>query len=138
MDNFAKIISKTIDIRQLICYIMDFWQYLSRRSGIFPSEMVILMAIAVARDPDEKLLTRPLDVIGEYISYLCSSLIRRGYLKGKSPRGYLLTAKGMRTLFEFLSNNKNKAEDTIKMLHQLGIEIEWEIGKLERETIGVE
>ncbi len=103
---------------------------------MFPSEMVILMAIASARDPDEKLLTRPLDVIGEYIGYLCSSLINRGYLKKKRPRGYLLTAKGMGTLFDFLSKNKNKAEDTIKMLHQLGIDIEREIGKLESETIG--
>ena len=104
---------------------------------MFPSEMVILMAIAAAKDPNEKLLTRPLDVVGEYISYLCNSLIRRGYLIEKRPRGYLLTAKGMRTLFEFLSKNRNKAEDTIKMLHQLGIDIEREIGKLERETIEV-
>ena len=104
---------------------------------MFPSEMAILMAIAVARDPDEKLLTRPLDVIGEYISYLCASLIRRGYLRGKRPRGYLLTAKGMGILFEFLSRNEERAEDTIKMLHQLGIDIEGEIGKLEKETIGV-
>jgi len=104
---------------------------------MFPSEMVILMATATARNPEERLLNRPLDVISEYISYLCSSLIKRGYLKEKSPRGYLLTAKGMKSLFNFLSKNKDRVEDTIKMLHQLGIDIELEIGKLERETIGV-
>lgn len=54
---------------------------------MFPSEMVILMAIAAARDPEENLLNRLLDVIEEYIGYLCSSLIGRGYLKEKKPRG---------------------------------------------------
>ncbi len=34
---------------------------------MFPSEMVILMAIASAGKPGERLLARPLDVIGEYI-----------------------------------------------------------------------
>ena len=104
---------------------------------MFPSEMMILMAIATAKDPDEKLLTRPLDVIGEYISYLCSSLIKRGYLKAKRPKGYQLTAKGLESLFEFLHKNKDKAEDTAKMLHQLGIDVSQEIDKLDRKAIGV-
>ena len=104
---------------------------------MFSSEMVILMAIAVAREPDKKLLTRPLDVTGEYIGYLCSSLVRRGYLREKRPKGYQLTAKGIETLFEFLHKNKNGVQDTIKMLQQLGIEIERDIDKLEKETIGV-
>lgn len=41
----------------------------------------------------------------------------------------------MRTLFDFLSKNKNKAEGMIKMLHQLGIDIEQEIDKLEGEVV---
>jgi len=104
---------------------------------MFSSEMVILMAIAVAREPDKKLLTRPLDVTGEYIGYLCSSLVRRGYLKEKSPKGYQLTANGTETLFEFLHENNNRVQGVIKMLQQLGIEIERDIDKLEKETIGV-
>ena len=104
---------------------------------MFSSEMVILMAIAVAREPDKKLLTRPLDVTGEYIGYLCASLVRRGYLKEKRSKGYRLTVKGTETLFEFLHENKNRAQDIIKMLQQLGVEIERDIDKLERETIGV-
>jgi len=98
--------------------------------------MVILMAIAVG-EPDKKLLTRPLDVTGEYIGYLCASLVRRGYLKEKRPKGYQLTAKGTETLFEFLHKNKNGVQDVIKMLQQLGIEIERDIDKLEKETMGV-
>jgi predicted transcriptional regulator len=104
---------------------------------MFPSEMVILMAIAVAREPDKKLLSRPMDVTGEYIGYLCSSLVKRGFLKENRPKGYQLTAKGMKTVFEFLSRNKDKAEDAKKMLRQLGIEIGREIGKLEKEAIRV-
>ena len=104
---------------------------------MFPSEMVILMAIAAASNPDEKLLNRPLDVIGEYIGYLCSSLVNRGFLKKNRPRGYTLTAKGMETLFEFMHKNKDKAGETKEMLQQLGIDISQEITKLEREEIGV-
>ena len=90
---------------------------------MFPSEMVILMAIAVARDSSKKLLTRPMDVTGEYIGYLNDSLVRRGYLKENSSRGYRLTSKGRETLFEFLRENKTRVKDAIKTLQQLGNEI---------------
>jgi hypothetical protein len=55
---------------------------------MFPSEMVILMAIASARDTGKELLVRPMDVVGEYIGYLYDSLTRRGYIKGNSSTGY--------------------------------------------------
>ena len=103
---------------------------------MFPSEMVILMAIAAAKDLNEKLLTRPLDVISEYINYLCSSLIKRGYLRDNRPKGYNLTVKGADTLLDFLRKNKTKAKDTEKMLQQLGIDINQDIGKLEMGAIG--
>ena len=102
---------------------------------MFPSEMVILMAIAAASKPDEKLLSRPLDVVGEYIGYLCSSLVNRGFLKENKPRGYRLTAKGMEALFEFMHKNEGKAGETEKMLQQLGIDVSQEITRLEREAI---
>ena len=106
----------------------------SRR--MFPSEMVILMAIEVARDASKKLLN-PMDVTGEYIGYLYDSLVRRGYLKGNSSRGYQLTSKGRETLFEFLHENKTRVKDTIKTLQQLGIEISQDIDKPEKEAIEV-
>ena len=49
---------------------------------LFPGEMVILIAIAGAGDFGKKILTRPMDVTGEYIGYLYDSLVRRGYLEG--------------------------------------------------------
>ncbi len=104
---------------------------------MFPSEMVILMAIAVARDSGRGLLTRPMDVTGEYIGYLYASLVRRGYLKADGSRGYQLTSKGRETLFEFLHENKNRFKDTVKTLQQLGIEISQEVDKLEKEAIRV-
>ena len=104
---------------------------------MFPSEMVILMAIAVTRDSGKNLLTRPTDVTGEYIGYLCSSLVRRGYLKKNSSMGYQLTLKGRETLFEFLRDNKTRVKDTVKMLQQLGVEISQEIDKLRKEAVEI-
>ncbi|MFC2001524.1 hypothetical protein ACFLUZ_03345 [Chloroflexota bacterium] len=106
---------------------------------MFPSEMVILMAIAVNKDTGKKLLNRPMDVTGEYIGYLYDSLINRGYLKGNGLLGYQLTSMGRETLLNFLRKNETRAKDTIKRLRQLGIEIEPKqeqmIDKLEKEAI---
>lgn len=97
---------------------------------MFPSEMVILMAIASARDTGKELLVRPMDVVGEYIGYLYDSLTRRGYIKGNSSTGYQLTLKGRETLVKFLYQNRTRVKDTIKTLQQLGIEISQDIDKL--------
>jgi len=116
-------------------------QFEKRRGRMFPSEMVILMAITVARDSGNKLLTRPTDVVGEYIGYLYDSLVRRGYLKRSSLGRYQLTLKGRETLFEFLHQNKTRVRDTVNRLKQLGIEIsqeqEQKIDKLGKEAIEV-
>ena len=108
---------------------------------MFPSEMVILMAIAVTRDSGRELLTRPTDVIGEYIGYLYDSLVRRGYIKGNSSKGYQLTSKGSDALSEFLCENKTRVKETIIRLQQIGIKISQEqkqkLDKLEKEAIRV-
>ena len=106
---------------------------------MFPSEMIILMAVAVNKDTGKKLLNRPMDVTGEYIGYLYDSLINRGYLKGNRLLGYQLTSMGREALSNFLHKNETRAKDTIKRLRQLGIEIEpkqeQKINKLEKEAI---
>jgi len=104
---------------------------------MFPSEMVILMAITVAGEANKKRLNRPMDVTGEYIGYLYDSLIKRGYLKENSSRGYQLTSKGRQAIFEFLHKNKAKVRAAIKTLQQLGIEISQEIDKPEKATTKV-
>ncbi|GAG10590.1 unnamed protein product, partial [marine sediment metagenome] len=104
---------------------------------MFPSEMVILMAIEVSRDSGKKLLAHPVGVTGEYISNLYDSLVSRGHLKKNSLRGYQLTSKGREALFEFLLENKTRVKDTIKMLQQLGIESSQEIDELVKEAIEV-
>ncbi len=106
---------------------------------MFPSEMVILMAIAKAEDSGEKLLCRPMDVVGEYIGYLYNSLVTRGYIQRRNSRGgYQLTIRGKRALFDCLHENKTRVKDTIKTLQQLGIKVSpEEIDKLEREAIKV-
>lgn len=54
---------------------------------MFPSEMVTPMAIAVARGHRTKPLERPADIIGEYVDYLCNSLLRRDYLNESDLKG---------------------------------------------------
>ena len=104
---------------------------------MFPSEIAILMAIASTRDSGKKLLTRPMDVVGEYIGYLYDSLVRRGYLKRNSSRECQLTSQGREVLFEFLYENKARVKDAIKTLQQLGVEINWETDNLEKEAVKV-
>ena len=104
---------------------------------MFPSEMAILMAIAVTRDAGKKLLNRPMDVVGIYVGYLYDSLVRRGYLKRGGSKGYQLTPKGKEALSEFLYENKTRVKDAIKALQQLGIEINLEEDSLEKEVIRV-
>ena len=104
---------------------------------MFPSEMVILMAVAVNKDEGKNLLTRPMDVTGEYITCLYSSLVRRDYIKKGMFGGYQLTSKGMEALREFLQENETRAKDTIKRLQQLGIERTRKMDKLVKETVRV-
>ena len=108
---------------------------------MFPAEMVILMAIAATRDGGKELITRPTDVIGEYIGYLYDSLARRGYIKGSSSRGYQLTSKGRESFSEFLCENKSRVEKTLVRLQQLGIEIgpeqKQKIDELEKKALEV-
>ena len=104
---------------------------------MFPSEMVILMAIATNGDAGKKPLNGQMDVIGEYIGYLYDSLVHRGYLRSNRLRGYQLTPFGRKALLEFLDKNQTRAEDTIEKLHQLGIENTQNIEKLRKEAIKV-
>ena len=104
---------------------------------MFPSEMAILMAIAVTRDSGKKLLTRPMDVVGGYIAYLYDSLLSCGYITKDNSREFQITSEGREALSEFLYENKTRVKDTIKALQQLGIEINLEEDSLEKEAIKV-
>lgn len=101
-----------------------------------PGEMVILMAIEVARSSSKKLLD-PASATGEYVTHLYDSLVERGYLKKNSFRGYRLTPEGRESLFEFLLENKTRAREMIKALRQMGVEAEEEIDRLNREVLEV-
>ena len=108
---------------------------------MLPSEMIILMAIAINKDTGQKLLNRPMDVTGEYIGYLFNSLVNRGYLRGHRLTGYQLTPMGKEAIFEFLKKNKTKAKDVVKRLQLLGIEVspeqEQKLGNLKKEAIRI-
>ena len=104
---------------------------------MFPGEMVILMAIALAGDSVKSLLDRPMDVSGEYICYLYDSLVRRGYLTGNGSNSYQLTYKGKKTLGNFLYENEDRVTDLVKTLQKLGIEIGQEIANIEQKAVTV-
>ena len=108
---------------------------------MLPSEMVILMAISVNKSTGKKLLTNPLDITGEYIGYLYSSLVNRGYLKGHRSTGFQLTTLGREAIENFVRKNRFRASDVIKRLRLLGIEIspeqETKICKLESKAVGI-
>ena len=78
---------------------------------MFPSEMVILMAIAASGSSGKELITRPIDVASQYVDSLYNSLVWCGYLKRDSSEGCQLTSKGRETPFEFSSQNKNRKKD---------------------------
>ena len=65
---------------------------------MFPSEVAVLMAIVLTRDSGKKLLSRPVDVVGEYIGYLCDSLVEYGYLKRDGSKEYQVTPQGNKVL----------------------------------------
>ena len=90
---------------------------------MLPSEIVILMAIAVNKNNGKKLLTRRMGITSEYIGYLYKSLINRGYLRGHRSTGYQLTLTGREAILGFLKKNKTRAKDVVKRLQLLGIEV---------------
>ena len=102
---------------------------------MFPSEMIILMAIEASRDSGKKLLARPVGVTQEYIDSLYHSLVSRGFLKKKGLGGYELTSEGRETLFEFLLENKTIiVKEAIKALQQIGIGSSQDMDELIKEV----
>ena len=104
---------------------------------MFPSEVAVLMAIVSTSDTGKKLLSRPVDAVGEYIGYLCDSLVEYGYLKRDGSEEYQVTPQGKKVLLEFLYQNRTKVEDAVRTLQQLGIKINQKADKLEKETVKV-
>ncbi len=108
---------------------------------MLPSEMIILMAVAVNKNTGKQLLKHPMDITGEYIGYLYNSLINRGYLRGHRSTGFKLTPIGREAILKFLKKNKTMAKDVVKRLQLLGIEFspkqEQKIDKLKEEAIKV-
>ena len=104
---------------------------------MFPSEMVILMAIAAFGSSGNELITCPIDVASQYVNSLYNSLVWRGYLKRDNSEGYQLTSKGRETILEFLRQNKNREKDLVITLQTLGIEVSSEIKKTGKSKIGV-
>jgi len=97
---------------------------------MFPSEMVVLMAMASTGQSLSKLLGRPENVPSDYVDYLYKSLIRRGYLNENNSESYKLTVKGRLAIYNFLRQNETKVQNLAEALQNLGIETDDWIGKI--------
>lgn len=106
---------------------------------MLPSELVILMAISINKRTGQKLLTNPLDVTSEYMSYLFNSLVNRGYLKGHRTTGFRLTTIGRDAVQTFIRKKGSKQMDIVERLRTVGINIspeqERKIFEVEKEGI---
>ena len=93
---------------------------------MFPSEMVVLMAMAATRRSVTGSTGCPKDVSYEHVAYLYNSLVRRGYLRETNPGGYQLTVKGRLAVLELLHHNEARVKELEKALQNLGIDTgEW-------------
>jgi len=101
---------------------------------MFPSEMVVLMAMAATRQSITGSLGWPGDVSYEHVNYLYNSLVQRGYLRENNPRGYQLTTKGRLAVMELLHHNETRVKELEKALQNLGINNGERLGK----TRGIE
>ena len=107
---------------------------------MFPSEMVILMAMSASCSSLNS-LTHWTDTEGEYIGYLRDSLVKRDYLRKGRFNKYQLSPMGKDALSAFLRKNKIVEEDIVNRLRRLGIDIEGKqeqtIDKLKKEMVEV-
>jgi hypothetical protein len=103
---------------------------------MFPSEVVILLAMAEAGGLGRETLKSPAgDMPDEYAGHLYRSLVRRGYLKRSSSSGYQLTSRGGEALIKFLCQNETKVRQTISALERLRIMIGQKKGKVREEVL---
>jgi len=72
-----------------------------------------------------------MDIISEYISYLCDSLVIRGYIKGNRTKGYRLTSMG-RGILRVRGKNETRVKET-KKAKATSIEYGLELGTLQKE-----
>ena len=89
---------------------------------MFPSEMVVLMAIATTTRAYSKSDVQPADTVSNYTSHLYKSLIERGYLREAGGHRYRLTAKGRVVVRDFLHDNRTRVRDIMRTLKELGID----------------
>jgi hypothetical protein len=89
---------------------------------MLPSEMEIMLAIALNKSVGKRLANSSMDVITEYFVNLFNSLVSRGCLKGNRVKGYQLTPIGRTTLMKLLQKNEARTQNTLRMLRILGID----------------
>ncbi len=100
---------------------------------MLPSEMEIILAIALNKSVGKKLANSSMDVISEYFINVFNSLVSRGYLKGNRVKGYQLTPMGKTTLIRLLQENEARTQNALRRLKIFGIDYRTRMDKLRKE-----
>jgi len=94
------------------------------------NEMAILMSIVLNKELGKELTNNRLDSTGKRVSYLCDSLVRRGYLRGNRIKRYPNVSNVRATLLEFLQENNARPKEAIEKLKKLVEDYNNELDKL--------
>ena len=100
---------------------------------MLPSEMEIILAIALNKSVGKKLANSSMDVISEYFINVFNSLVSRGYLKGNRVKGYQLTPMGKTTLIRLLQENGARTQDALIRTKILGVDYHTCLDTLRKE-----
>lgn len=100
---------------------------------MLPSEIEIILAVALNKNIGKKLVNSSMDVISEYFINIFNSLVSRGYLKGNRVRGYRLTSMSKTTLIRLLQGNEVRAQYALGRLKILGIDYHNHMDKLRKD-----
>jgi len=106
---------------------------LKREKMMLPSEMEIMLAIALNKSVGKQLANSSMDVISEYFINVFNSLVSRGYLKGNRVRGYRLTPMGKTTLIRLLQENEARTRNALRRSKILGVDYHTRMDKLRKE-----
>ena len=103
---------------------------------MLPSEMEIMLAIALNKSVGKQLANSSMDVISEFFINVFNSLVSRGYLKGNRVKGYQLTPVGKTTLIGLLQENKARTQEALRRTKILGVDYHTRMDQLRKEQSG--
>jgi len=94
------------------------------------NEMAILMSIALNKELGKELTNNRMNSTGKRVSYLCDSLVSRGYISGNRIKRYHNVSNVRATLLGFRQENNARPKEAIEKLKKLVEDYNTELDKL--------